>query len=82
MKTFKVFLNDYMTEQLTAENFAVDDQNNLVVGENMFHRDAWKRVQLMYEHAVDAQEAYDNPYYGGAMASTGSAGVPTSDYPY
>lgn len=54
MKTFKVFLKDYSFETITAENFAIDEQNNLVVGQNLFHCDDWKKILFLYEGGLQA----------------------------
>ena len=61
MKTFKVFLKDYQSENISAENFAIDDMGNLVVGQNLFHRDEWKRVLFLYDNAVNELSPYDYP---------------------
>ena len=79
MKTYKVYLRDYAFETVTAENFAVDDQNNLVVGQNLFHSSDWKRITFLYEND-GAPQAYPYDYdytetvsaYAGVTPTTGS----------
>jgi len=61
MKTYKVYLRDYAFETVTADNFAVDDQNNLVVGQNLFHNSDWKRITFLYENE-GAPQAYPYDY--------------------
>jgi len=57
MKTFKIHLRDYQVETVQAENFAIDEQNNLVVGNNLFHASDWKRILFVYDSVSD------NSYY-------------------
>jgi len=63
MKTYKVFLRDYQTESVSAENFAVDDHNNLIVGNAMFHAGTWTRIAFLHD------DGPGNPYYGETSAS-------------
>lgn len=68
MKTFKIFLKDYETIQLSANNFAVDDQNNLVVGDNLFNKDDWKRITYLYDNSVGQYDYnLDQPYADANM---------------
>jgi len=83
MKTYKVYLRDYAFETVTADNFAVDDQNNLVVGQNLFHNSDWKRITFLYESDGGAPQAYPYDYdytepvsaYAG-VSSTAGSGLP------
>lgn len=75
MKTYKVYLRDYAFETVTADNFAVDDQNNLVVGQNLFHNSDWKRIIFLYEND-GAPQAYPYDYdYNDQQAMSAYASV-------
>lgn len=84
MKTYKVFLKDYAFETINANNYAVDDQNNLVVGDNLFHRDDWKRIIFLYENAVENDGHYNDQtfqqepyYYDNSIPTTGGYNTPS-----